>query len=271
MHELDLFLGIVLVAVEVGGPQADEEAFKMLHPLRELEEDPPFEAPLLPSVTFTHIFVIQPATVDKWVRRGLFMRSQLLFLGFLINIDLFAAFRAPFMMVRGISVSKHVRHGTFVELTLDSYLILGLKQQIIRIPSLEHLVDAAHQSISVVSCLLLTDSLRVGGITWLREGAHQNADTHWGFFSVIPHIYQVESHRRSRLDVRSIIKAYSTNRGETVLQGHDRLGGYILEADFGDYLRIVQLRIGVLLGSLKGRAQVRPIWLFTPSLHDLVI
>ena len=73
MHELDLFLGIVLVAVEVGGPKADEEAFKVLHPLRELEEDPAFEAPLLPSVTFTHILVIQPATVDKWVRRGLFM------------------------------------------------------------------------------------------------------------------------------------------------------------------------------------------------------
>ena len=217
MHELDLFLGIILVAVEVGGPKADEEAFKMLHSLRELEEDPPFEAPLLTSVTFTHILVIQPATVDKWVRRGLFMRSQLLFLGFFINIDLFAAFRAPFILVRGISDSEHVRHGTFVELTLDSYLILGLKQQIIRIPSLEHLVDAAHQSISVVSCLLLTDSLRVGGITWLREGAHQNADTHWRFFSVIPHVDQVERHRRSRLDVRSIVEAYSTNWGETVL------------------------------------------------------
>jgi hypothetical protein len=188
MHELDLFLGIVLVAVEVGGPQADEEAFKMLHPLRELEEDPPFEAPLLPSVTFTHIFVIQSATINKRVRRGLFMRPQLLFFGFLINIDLLTAFRATFMLVRGISVSKHVRHGTFVELTLDSYLILGLKQQLIRIPSLENLVDAAHQSISIVSGLLLTDGLRVCGIPWLREGAHQNSDTHRRFFSVIPHV-----------------------------------------------------------------------------------
>ena len=217
MHEFDLFLGIVLVAVEVGGPQADEEAFKMLHPLRELEEDPPFEAPLLPSVTFTHIFVIQSATINKWVRRGLFVRSQLLFLGFLINIDLFTAFRATLMLVRGISDSGHVRHGPLVELTLDSYLILGLKQQIIRIPSLEHLVDAAHQSISIVSSLLLTDGLRVGSIPRLREGAHQNADTHWRFFSVIPHVDQVERHRRSRLDVRSIVEAYSTNWGETVL------------------------------------------------------
>ena len=172
MHELDLFLRIILVAVEVGGSQADEEAFKVLHPLRELEEDPSFEAPLLPSVKFTHILIVQPATIDKWVRRGLFMRTQLLFLGFLINIDLFASFRATFILVRGISDSEHVRHGTFVELTLDSYLILGLKLHLKIIPSLEHLIDAAHQSISVISGLKLTDSLRVGGIPWLREGAH---------------------------------------------------------------------------------------------------
>ena len=71
MHELHLFLCIILVAVQVGGSQADEEAFKVLHALRKLEVDPTFEAPLLP-VTFTHIVVIQVAIIDKWVRRGLF-------------------------------------------------------------------------------------------------------------------------------------------------------------------------------------------------------
>jgi len=211
---------------------------------------------MLPSVKFTHILVVKPATIDKWVRRGLFMRSQLLFLGFLINIDLFASIRATFILMRGISDSEHVRHGTFVELTLDSYLILGLKLHLRRIPSLEHLVNSAHQCICVVSGLQLTDSLRVGGIPWLREGAHQNADTQGRFFSVIPHVDQVERQRRSRLDVRSIFEAYSANRGETVLQRHDRLGGRIFEADLGDYPRIVQLRIRVLLGSLKGRSQV---------------
>lgn len=195
MHELDLFLRIILVAVEVGGPQADEEAFKVLHPLRELEEDPSFEAPLLPSVKFTHILIVKPTTIDKWVRRGMFMRSQLLFLGFLININLFASFRATFILMRGISDSEHVRHGTFEEPTLDSYLIRGLKLHLSRIPSLEHLVDAAHQSICIVSGLLLTNCLRIGGIPRLREGAHQNADTHGRFFSVISHVNQVERQR----------------------------------------------------------------------------
>jgi hypothetical protein len=72
MHEFDLFLSVILVAVEVGGLQADEEAFKVLHPLRELEVDPTFETLLL-HVSFTHIVVIQPATVYKWIRRSLFL------------------------------------------------------------------------------------------------------------------------------------------------------------------------------------------------------
>jgi hypothetical protein len=70
MHKLDLFLCIILVAVKVRGSQADEEAFKVLHALRELEVDPPFEAPLL-TVTIMHVVVIQAAIVDKWVRRGI--------------------------------------------------------------------------------------------------------------------------------------------------------------------------------------------------------
>lgn len=102
MHEFDLFLSVILVAVEVGGPQADEKAFKVLHPLRELEIDPPFEAPLL-HVAFTHAVIIQPTIVDKWVRRSLLLRAELLFLGFLSNFGLFTAFRATFTLMRGIS------------------------------------------------------------------------------------------------------------------------------------------------------------------------
>ena len=79
--------------------------------------------------------------------------------------------------MRGISGPDHVRHSTFVELTLVSDMLLGLKLQL-RILDLEHLIDAAHQSISVISGLLLTDRFMDGGIPWLREGTHQNADTH---------------------------------------------------------------------------------------------
>jgi hypothetical protein len=176
MHELDLFLRVILVAVEVGGPQADEEAFKVLHPLRELEVDPPFEAPLL-HVAFTHEIVIKPATVDKWIRRGLFLRAQLIFLGFLSDVVLITAFRATLILMRSISDSDHVRHCTFEELTFVSYMHLRLKLQM-RILYLENLIDAAHQSIRVVNELLLTDRYREGGIPWLREGTHHNADTH---------------------------------------------------------------------------------------------
>ena len=73
MHKLDLFLRIILVTVEVRGSQADEEAFKVLHSLRELKEDPAFEAPLLPAITFTLVVVIERTTVDKWVRKGLIL------------------------------------------------------------------------------------------------------------------------------------------------------------------------------------------------------
>ena len=97
---------------------------------------------------------------------------------------------------------------------------LGLKLQL-RILCLEHLIDTAHQSIGVVSGLLLADRFMDGGIPWLREGTHHNADTHGRFISVILHVHQVERHRRSRLDIRSITHASCANRGETVLQGHD--------------------------------------------------
>jgi hypothetical protein len=219
MHEFDLFLGVILVAVEVGGPQADEESFKVLHPLRELEVDPTFEAFLL-HVSFTHIIVIQPAAVDKWIRRSLFLRPQLIFLGFLSYVGLFTVFRATFMLMRGISDSDHVRHCSFEELTLVSYMHLGLKLQI-RILDVENLIYSAHQSISVVNELQLTDRFREGGITWLRESTHHYPDTHGRFISVIPHIPQVERHRRSRLDIRSITYASCANWGETLLQGHN--------------------------------------------------
>jgi hypothetical protein len=219
MHEFDLFLSVILVAVEVGGLQADEEAFKVLHPLRELEVDPTFETLLL-HVSFTHIVVIQPATVYKWIWRSLFLRVQLIFLGFLSYVGLFTAFRATSILMRGIFDSDHVRHCTFEELTLVSYMHLGLKLQL-RILDLEHLIDAAHQSISVVNELLLTDRFREGGIPWLREGTHHYPDTHGRFISVIPHVPQVERHRRSRLNICSITHTSCANRGETVLQGHD--------------------------------------------------
>ena len=51
MQEFHIFIRVNLVAVEVGGPQAVVETFKVLHPLRELEVDPPFEAPLLHVVS----------------------------------------------------------------------------------------------------------------------------------------------------------------------------------------------------------------------------
>lgn len=53
---------------------------------------------------------------------------------------------------------------------------LGLKLQL-RILCLEHLIDTAHQSIGVISGLLLTDGFMDAGIPWLRESTHHNADT----------------------------------------------------------------------------------------------